>query len=823
MALPVYRLRRWLAAIAMVFTAIVAGMYFYARSRERSVLKQIPEKIGLNISQTANGFKLSKSEGGRTIFTVEASNVTEFKLNGRAELRKVSIVVFGKDSSRYDRISGDDFSYDQKTGNIVANGEVQIDLDANPSGQTGPDQAAPRELKNPIHLKTSDLSFNRDTGVATTDARVEFRTAEATGWALGARYNGHNNNLVLPSRVHISMSERHSELEASSAVVTNDPHVIVMQGPVLQQPTGILRSREATLFLGPTNNVERVLAKGDVQADTREGQKGKRDAESQRNSENVGKDESAIHARSDTGELFLTGQQNQLQRAILTGNVRVDRVGSETMQGTAGRAVLTFSTDNQLDKVRAEEGVHLIQHAAAGSPQSAQQTGAVAQNFDIESPIIDFFVRNGRTLDRAVTAGAARITIRPSDAAVTPVKAGSATNAGQETVITAGKFDAHFQPMPDGKSRLASVHGEPDAKIVSTAPDQPDRISTSQTIDAVFLPQGGIESLTQQGAVAYTDTDVPEKRTQAWADRARYTPADQILTLTGNPRVVSGSMATTSRTVRINRGTGDSFAEGDVKTTYSDVKEQPNGALLASSSPIHVTAMSMTAHNAPSQATYTGKARLWQDANVIEAPTILFDRERRFVLAKGTAAQPVSTIVVQLSQGESGGSTNGSLGKDGSAKPHGKGTEAGQSPIAITGLQLTYSDAERKAHYEGGVTAKGATFTETSKTLDAYLSPRAGAEPGKANQTLLGPSQLDHMVAEGSVVVVQPNRRAVGDKLVYTAADDKFVLTGGPPSIFDAERGKITGVSLTFFRRDDRVLVEGEASSPVVTQMQVAH
>ena len=46
-------------------------------------------------------------------------------------------------------------------------------------------------------------------------------------------------------------------------------------------------------------------------------------------------------------------------------------------------------------------------------------------------------------------------------------------------------------------------------------------------------------------------------------------------------------------------------------------------------------------------------------------------------------------------------------------------------------------------------------------------------------------------------------------KLVYTAADDKFVLTGGPPSIFDAEQGKITGVSLTFFRHDDRVLVEG--------------
>jgi lipopolysaccharide export system protein LptA len=78
------------------------------------------------------------------------------------------------------------------------------------------------------------------------------------------------------------------------------------------------------------------------------------------------------------------------------------------------------------------------------------------------------------------------------------------------------------------------------------------------------------------------------------------------------------------------------------------------------------------------------------------------------------------------------------------------------------------------------------------------------------------------MIAEGSVRVQQPNRRAEGEKLVYTAADDRFVLTGGPPSIFDAEQGKITGVSLTFFRRDDRVLVEGEASTPVVTQTRVA-
>ena len=40
---------------------------------------------------------------------------------------------------------------------------------------------------------------------------------------------------------------------------------------------------------------------------------------------------------------------------------------------------------------------------------------------------------------------------------------------------------------------------------------------------------------------------------------------------------------------------------------------------------------------------------------------------------------------------------------------------------------------------------------------------------------------------------------------------------GGPPSIFDAEQGKITGVSLTFYRHDDRVLVEGNNTSPTST------
>jgi lipopolysaccharide export system protein LptA len=383
-------------------------------------------------------------------------------------------------------------------------------------------------------------------------------------------------------------------------------------------------------------------------------------------------------------------------------------------------------------------------------------------------------------------------------------------------VVTATKIQAQFAAS-EGRNHLASVHGAPDARIVNSTPGEPDRVSTSDSVDATFLPQGGIDSITQQDNVAYTDGQPPDKRMQAWAHFARYTPSDQLLLLTGDPRVANGGMATTATTIRINRATGDALAQGDVKSTYSELKEQPDGALLASSSPIHVTAHTMTAHGKPGVAIYSEHARLWQDANVIEAPVIEFDRSRRSVTAQGVPAQPVQTILFQADKAQVERMQT-------DRAPHGKtarkvGSPAGSSPISITASKLTYADVERRVHYEGGVVAKGADFTASARTLDAYLLPRSQISN---NGSSSAPGQLDRMVAQGDVVIQEPKRRAEGEKLVYTAAADKFVLTGGPPSIFDAEQGKITGVSLTFFRGDDRVLVEGEASTPVVTQTRVA-
>ncbi len=106
--------------------------------------------------------------------------------------------------------------------------------------------------------------------------------------------------------------------------------------------------------------------------------------------------------------------------------------------------------------------------------------------------------------------------------------------------------------------------------------------------------------------------------------------------------------------------------------------------------------------------------------------------------------------------------------------------------------------------------------------MDAFLQARGQAANAPGSDTQNTAAKLDRIVAQDQVVITQPTRKATGNQLVYTVSDDKFVLTGGPPSIFDAEHGKITGDSLTLFRRDDRVLVEGNNTSPSVTQTRVA-
>jgi lipopolysaccharide export system protein LptA len=600
-------------------------------------------------------------------------------------------------------------------------------------------------------------------------------------------------------------------LTADRGVITKQPHQVVLNTVHMTRDQQEARSDKATFFLREDNTVDRVLAEGDVESEIH----GRASSNSATSNSQASRSET--HSRSDRAEMWLTGTRNMLTTAVLTGNVQLDSLGPQPADAAAGRVTLHFAGQQQLQTVHAEDGVRLTQKSNPSGTGQANQGAAVSaakngkpgagQDVEMTAPVMDFTVKDGRLLQSAETSGPPQIVI---------MQPGS----NQKTVVTAVKFTTKFTD----KNRLATLHGEPDAKIVSSLIDSnqidsnksdgsktaaarpPDRVSTSKLLDVVFLPEGGVRSITQSGGFTYVDG--PQK---AWAASGEYTTTDQMVVLTGSPRVVDGGMTTTAQTVRMNRETGDAFAEGNVKSTYSDLKAQPDGAMLASSDPIHVTSHSMTANRSSAIAVYTGDARLWQDSNVVEAPTLQFDRDHRSLLgygdnqasAQGTAqaspaqaspAQPVSTVLVQVDK-------NGKV-----------------TPVHITSARLNYADAERRIFLEGGVTAKATDATMTAQQMTIFLRPRSQSQKGGSAT----PGQVDRIIAERDVVITQPGRHANGDRLVYTSANDKFVLTGGPPSIFDAERGKTTGDSLTFFRHDDRVLVEGRETSPAVTRTQVA-
>lgn len=749
MSLQVSRLRRWFALAAVVLTLAVVGLYLHVRRGVPDVLKQVPGKIGLNIQQTAQGFKVSRSDQGRTLFTIEAKKAVQFKQGGHVELHDVTITLYGRESNRFDQIYGDNFQYDPQSGDVTALGEVRIDLEANPQGILKPDQAAPSDLKNPINMVTRDLVFNQKTGNAFTNAQVDFTMPQASGSAVGVRYTEKNGLLRLDSKVHFVLTDQGGAvINAAHAVITKQPRQIVLDAPRLIRGSEIVTSQQATLFIRDNNTVERVLATGGVQADMT--------------------GTSPVSARSNEASFELAEDRGRLQAATFTGNTDVHIAGDQPAQANAERVFVTFAGDNLIEKIRAEQNVRLKQ-----LPKPSPAAGSDSQLVEVRAPAIDFLFAHGQHLDHAETSADAQILMEPT------------TPNAATTTVTAGQFNAKF----DDQGRLSSIHGAPPAKIVSSMPGQPDRISTSQVLDVTFHPGAGIASIVQQGNVNYADGEL-----QAHADHASYSPADQVLTLTGSPRVMDRGMATTARSMRVNRATGDAVADGDVKTTYSDLRPQPDGALLAAASPIHVTSRTMSLHRNTSVALYTGNVRLWQDANVVQAPSIEFDRDHRSVIAEGNG-DPVSTVLVQVD-------------KRGNA-----------TPVTITSKRLTYTDDQHRAHFEGGVVARGADATVTAALADAFLVPRGAGSSEKAAGTQ---GQLDRIVAEGNVVVQEPTRRATGNRLVYTASEDKFVMTGGPPSIFDAEHGKITGDSLTFYKRDDRVLVEGRETSPTVTTTRVA-
>jgi lipopolysaccharide export system protein LptA len=757
MSSRIERVRNWLVITAMCMLLVVAGFFGYARYRVRKAVRELPQKLGVEVQQSTEGFTYSHSQGGRTIFTIHAARAIRYKgETGKAELKEVSIVVYGQEANRFDQIYGSDFEYDPQSGDVVAKGEVHIDLEADTQGPVRPDQALPQELKNPIHLKTSGVIFNQKTGIASTPQRIEFRVPQGNGSAVGALYDSKAQRATLKSQVELQTTgSQPTKVNAHWAEFSQQPHQVKLESAIVHQGTRTVAADHALIALRDDNTVQNVYAKGNV------------------SSESTGKLAATIQASEAD---FRVGPANILESGVVRGDVNFSVAGASPFKGKAGRVLLTFAPGNQIKLGQLREAVQLDQLPSKNRER---------QLLSFSGDALDLKLRDGDELQSAETSGAAQIVINGNGQ---PGASAKQSSANTRTVVTARKFEAAFAE----DNQIKSLHGAPDAKIVSTTEGQAPRTSTSQDM-LVHFKDNQIESILQQGEV-----EMQDDQRRASAEQARYVPQSDTLALTSNVRIQDKANNTTisSDNAFIDQRTGELTAKGQVKTTYLNLKPQSNGAMLGSSNPIHVTSAEMVAEKATGISRYTGESRLWQGANIIQSPVLVFDRNQRSVVATapGTGIRQVSCIFVQTDK----------TGK--------------QSPIDVTASKLTYTDSDRKARFEGKVVAKGQDGTLKADRIDVFVRPIDSGTPANSQA-----SQIDKMDARGRVHLEQPTRKGDGEHLLYTAADGKFVMTGrpgNPPSIFDAEQGTVTGDSLTFFSRDDRVLV-GSNQAHTASQTRV--
>jgi lipopolysaccharide transport protein LptA len=232
------------------------------------------------------------------------------------------------------------------------------------------------------------------------------------------------------------------------------------------------------------------------------------------------------------------------------------------------------------------------------------------------------------------------------------------------------------------------------------------------------------------------------------------------------------------------RGTTKPASSQPAAPRASDNSRTPS--IMKQDQPVSVTAKKLDYDGAAGVATYTGSARLWQDRTQIQGDTIVVDDRSGNLTAKGH----VTTVM---------------FFDDVDPKTQKK------QPVQTTATadQMVYEDAKRLATYTSGETANAHLVGEqgdvTAKRIQLFLKPGGG--------------EIERAEADRNVVVKESIRTVTGDHLVYTPADQTYVMTGAPVEL--EERKTATecrvnsGTRFTFKRGVEASTMENNDVAPV--------
>ncbi len=769
------RYARWAAMSAGVIALIVVGVYARRIVRETRARRSAPPSVPSTVQQKSAEFSFSKVEQDRTLFTVRASQATQFKDQNRSLLEDVWVTIYGRDGNRNDNIHTRECSYEPKTGNIRCEGEVQIDLQG-----ASPTPGKPAEKS--LEVKTRNLTFNRGTGVASTTDPVDFHFPNGQGHGVGLTYQSTDAIVRLEHSIQmdLSPSERSGGLpvaaEGSSLEIRRNQHVAVLDGPAtVKQGNRELTAEKITVELDTDFRARHAVASGHPTV-------------------RIGEQTATLTVTAGVLEAFLD-PAGWIERIVADGHIMAERV-SPTGTDHFSAARTEFNMQPQKNVVR--------EMLATGSVTGDSQQGADSRSLKTDSLRVKF-------------APALQVDQQRILSAETLAPATIETKTGQETTtLHAPKFVTQF----GSTGRLDKLFGHSGVQIRRQLGAAAPQVTSAAELAATFRPDGQWDTLDETGNVRFQQSD-----RQASSARARVVASTGTITMEGSPVLSDSSSRTTASGVNINQNTGEIHATGNVISTY--LSNQDNSVSLGSG-PAHISADTLTGSSKSGDATYVGHARLWQGESVLEANKIEVWRDEKKMRATGS-------VVAVFPQASSQAATSPSQAASHTSAPtlweiHAPSliywSDVGKAHLegGVTANSQQGSLTSQKMDVFLGPAvpaqgALGATSSSRPSGSKANSSTPTGASEGAAGAS--GGRQLNRVLAQGDVLVWQADRQGSAEQAEYTASDGKFVLSGGRPTLTDAARDTTTGHSLTFFVANDTILVDSQEGSRTLTKHRV--
>ncbi|MDP2317858.1 MAG: LPS export ABC transporter periplasmic protein LptC [Acidobacteriota bacterium] len=505
-------------------------------------------------------------------------------------------------------------------------------------------------------------------------------------------------------------------------------------------------------------------------------------------------DQAVIHVApsSDSGAMDVTAGAFGFARTDrymrFERNMRMDR-GGQIIEATEAMVHL-FADRDEPDLIELRGNARVGGGTGMGALQSMSSRD---MNLD--------YGDDGRTLQQATLSGQSQVQLAGSggaagqrlsgeflDVALAPDGSVKQLSSRQSVSVTlpatretsARTIRANVLTATGGAQGLSLMKfGEGVNYSEAASKTQGARLARAQSLDAQLDPAGGaLQEATFTGAFHFTDGPLT-----ATSNQARYQIQAGTLALSGkqgdaDPQIKTEALTIGAETIDVTLNPRKMVAAGKVRSVLLTPGKPVGGAtagkrpgLLGDKEPVQIIAESLTYDEALRRGEYKGQASLLQGPTLIKADTLIIDEIEGNLTAAGKV---MTTLALVRKDAEAGVPSPPTIGRGGS---------------------FTYTDQARRAAYQTAATLDGESGNLRAEKIEIVLAA--------------GENSLERLDASEQVTAIVDKRTVTGARLSYVPAEEKYVVTGAPVTMIDAECQEMSGKTLTFFRASDKVQLDG--------------